>query len=253
MSTENWTCPHCSRHVTITPDRRSIDRHTLTIKNADGPTMLVSIFRVCPNSECLKFSLQVSLHESTIDHTGSRQPGETRQLWRLIPESQAQIFPAYIPAPLLADYREACLIETLSPKASATLSRRCLQGMLRDFWGVKAGQLNKEIEAIKEKVDAETWGAIDALRDLGNIGAHMKADINVIVDVDPNEARLLIQLVETLFRDWYIVRYERKQRMAAIASAATIKKSTSATGGPGITSDSTTQPPVESSDPSGHI
>jgi len=39
-------------------------------------------------------------------------------------------------------------------------------------------------------VDPLTWEAIDAVRKLGNIGAHMEKDINVIVDVDPEEAEL---------------------------------------------------------------
>lgn len=37
------------------------------------------------------------------------------------------------------------------------------------------------------------------VREIGNIGAHMEADINVIIDVDPDEAQILIDLVELLF------------------------------------------------------
>ena len=116
------------------------------------------------------------------------------------------------------------MIADLSPKASATLSRRCLQGIIRDFWQVKPGRLVDEIEAIKQKVDAATWVAIDSVRKLGNIGAHMEKDINVIVDVDPKEASLLVELVETLLREWYVAREERAARMAAIIEAASIKK-----------------------------
>lgn len=55
--------------------------------------------------------------------------------WHLIPPSGAKAFPDFVPAAIRADYEEACLIVDLSPKASATLSRRALQGMIRDFWG----------------------------------------------------------------------------------------------------------------------
>ena len=144
--------------------------------------------------------------------------------WNLIPPSKAKTFPFYIPQAILDDYREACLIQDLSPKASATLSRRCLQGILRDFWKVKAGRLVDEIDQIKDKVDPETWAAIDAVRTIGNIGAHMEKDISIIVDVDPNETELLIGLVETLIREWYIAREERKNRMDAIVAAAAAKK-----------------------------
>ena len=72
-------------------------------------------------------------------------------------------------------------------------------------------------------MDAKTWDAIDAVRKIGNIGAHMKKDINMIVDVEPEEARLLIELIETLFEDWYVARYEREQRMDKIKAAADAK------------------------------
>ncbi|HYM87853.1 MAG TPA: DUF4145 domain-containing protein, partial [Nitrospiraceae bacterium] len=102
----------------------------------------------------------------------------------------------------------------MSTKPAAAQSRRCLQGILRDFWRVNPGRLVDEIEQIKGMVDPVTWGAIEAVRKIGNIGAHMEKDINLIVDVDPNEADLLVGLVETLLREWYVGREERKKRMA---------------------------------------
>jgi hypothetical protein len=149
--------------------------------------------------------------------------GNKIESWRLVPSSRARTFPPYIPSAILDDYREACLIQDLSPKASATLSRRCLQGIVRDFWGVKPGRLLDEIDQIKDRVDPLTWGAIEALRKLGNIGAHMEKDIYVIVDVDPEEANLLIGLIETLLVEWYVAREDRKTRMGSLMAAATKK------------------------------
>jgi hypothetical protein len=123
----------------------------------------------------------------------------------------------------LDDYVEACAIRDLSPKASATLSRRCLQGIIRDFWKVSKPTLVQEIEAIKDKTDPLTWEAIDSVRKIGNISAHMEADINVIVDVDANEAQLLIELIETLIKDWYVVRHDREKRLKAIVAARDAK------------------------------
>ena len=99
-----------------------------------------------------------------------------------------------------------------------------MQGIIRDFWVAKPGRLVDEIDQIKDKVDPLTWDAIDAVRKLGNIGAHMEKDINVIVDVDPDEAELLIGLIETLLREWYVAREERKARMGSIVAAASAKK-----------------------------
>jgi hypothetical protein len=36
-------------------------------------------------------------------------------------------------------------------------------------------------------VQVDTMDAIDHVREIGNIGARMESDINVIVDVDPEE------------------------------------------------------------------
>lgn len=44
-------------------------------------------------------------------------------------------------AGIAEDYREACLVLADSPKASAALSRRCLQHILREKAAVKAGDL----------------------------------------------------------------------------------------------------------------
>lgn len=219
----NWTCPHCEHAVTISEHRFSVDRHTLYVKNADGRRSLLTRYFVCPNPDCQRFTLTAALHES-IARPNTEEMGKLLQSWNLVPESRAKHFPAYIPEVLLNDYREACLIRDLSPKASATLSRRCLQGIIRDFWSVKPGRLVDEIDAVKDKVDPLTWDAIDALRKLGNIGAHMEKDINLIVDVDPDEAELLIGLVETLFKDWYVLREERKARMNSLIAAAEAKK-----------------------------
>ena len=130
------------------------------------------------------------------------QIGKELQSWTLLPPSAAKAFPEYVPKPIREDYVEACLIRDKSPKASATLSRRCLQGMIRDFWGIKGKRLKDEIDALEEKVDGLTWKAIDGVRKIGNIGAHMEQDINVIVDVESNEAQLLIGLIEILVKDW---------------------------------------------------
>jgi len=151
--------------------------------------------------------------------------GDVIRVWNLVPPSRAKAFPDYIPKGILDDYNEACLIVDLSPKASATLSRRCLQGILRDFWKVNPGRLIDEIEQIKDKTDPLTWDAIDAVRKVGNIGAHMENDINVIREVDPNEAEMLVGLIEILLRDWYIAREERKNRLIKIRAIADEKDS----------------------------
>ncbi len=221
MTTFDWTCPFCNRHATITENSVHIDTTRLEIKNADGERTLTSVFVVCPNPKCKKFTLKLSLSPTywSSQHQ-SWNDGSPIHQWQLIPSSNAQTFPDYIPQAVRDDYNEACLVVNLSPKASATLARRCLQGILRDFWQVRPGRLVDEIEQVKDKVDPLTWDAIEAVRKVGNIGAHMEKDINVIVDVEPHEAQLLIGLIETLIKDWYIAREERKIRLSQISELA---------------------------------
>ena len=54
----------------------------------------------------------------------------------IYPASFAVQFPEYVPVQIRSDYEEAYAILSISPKASATLSRRCLQGMIHDFWDI---------------------------------------------------------------------------------------------------------------------
>lgn len=222
MGSFNWTCPHCERAVTISDERFSSSDHPLYIENTDGYRVFKSDFIVCPNPECGRFTLKATLH---LGHPGNGYMMKTAQLqtWSLVPSGTFKAFPTYIPESIRQDYQEACLIKELSPKASATLSRRCLQGILRDFWAVKPGNLANEIEQVKDKIDSMTWDAIEAVRRLGNIGAHMEKDINVIVEVDPDEAAHLVGLIETLLSEWYVAREQRTARMSAVIAAAQSK------------------------------
>lgn len=218
----SWECPHCNRPVTIGNNDERQNWHSPYLQHQEPRIGLHSHFIVCPNPKCHELTLIVSLHNA-IRSGSDYDVGDELREWHLIPQGSAKPFPNYIPQAILEDYGEACLIETLSPKASATLSRRCLQGMIRDFWGIQGRTLYDEVQALEEKVDGVTWSAIDAVRKIGNIGAHMERDIDVIVDVEPREARLLIELIETLLKEWYVTREDRKLRMAAIVATAAAK------------------------------
>ncbi len=213
----SWTCPYCAQPVTI----RDSDRvgylhefHYDAKRTVHGDIGLRITAIACPNPVCRKLLLRVALDSIKLGGAGWFSAKEL-QSWQLMPQSEAKPQPEYIPPAIVEDYYEACLIKDLSPKASAALSRRCLQGMIRDFWEVKGKRtLWDEIEAIKDKVDASTWEAIHAIRKVGKIGAHMEQDVNLIIDVEPEEAQLLIGLIEMLFKDWYVARNEKNLRVA---------------------------------------
>lgn len=96
--------------------------------------------------------------------------------------------------------------------------------MIRDFWQIKKARLKDEIDALEEKVDPDTWSSIGTVRSVGNIGAHMEKDINIIIDVEPEEAQLLIGLIEQLVDDWYVDRENRRARSKALKELAEAKE-----------------------------
>lgn len=111
--------------------------------------------------------------------------------------------------------------------------------MIRDFCKISKPTLLKEIETLSKQVEdgtapagvtAETVEAIDHVRSIGNIGAHMEKDINVIVPVDPGEAQALIELIELLFEEWYIARQSRLDKLAKVKMIAGVKAAAKAGG-----------------------
>jgi len=219
MST--WRCPYCNQNATLVNPNISRSDHTFNNNNKDGNSVFGVEIVVCPNSACKEYTVSGTLHDY---YPSSQQKGALREFWKLKPQSSAKPVPDYVPQAIRDDYKESCLIVDLSPKASATLSRRCLQGMIRDFHKIVKKRLVDEIDALHGQIDQQTWNAIDALRKLGNIGAHMETDINMIIDVDPGEAQLLIELIETLLEEWYVRRHERDLRMNKIIATAAAKQ-----------------------------
>lgn len=116
--------------------------------------------------------------------------------------------PSEIPSEFVNDYKEACAVLFESPKASAALSRRCLQHVLREKAGVKKGDLANEIEQVLQsgKLPTHLHESIDAIRNIGNFAAHpMKSQQSgEVFPVEPGEAEWNLDVLEALF-DFYFV------------------------------------------------
>ena len=46
----------------------------------------------------------------------------------------------------------------------------------------------------------------------------------MLVDIEPKEADLLVELIEMLFKEWYIARNERQERLNKIKETAIQKE-----------------------------
>ena len=245
MSGFNWICPHCQHAQTAVDSRAKHLAGGVGIPNlAEGIVAYEIDAFGCSNPECQKLTLIFAVGEDTGDSGWKVNKERALFSGRLLPQTSGRPQPEYIPLPVREDYYEACAVRELSPKAAATLARRCLQGMIRDFCKISRARLIDEIAALRQAVEdgtadraiaPETVIAIDHVRKIGNIGAHMERDVGMIVDVDPGEAQALIQLIEMLFKEWYRAREERVAMLArieAIALAKDIKKASGSAGVP---------------------
>lgn len=218
-----WRCPHCDRDTTITQERVSNAQHRLEISNSDDYRSIDTTFVVCPNKSCQRVTVVAHLSGMVPTARGRGSSLGWVRTWRLIPNPQERDLPPSVPEPIRQDYREASLIRDLSPKAAATLARRAIQGMIHDFHGIQKRSLFDELTELRAQVDAPTWGALDAARKVGNIGAHMERDVNLIIDVDPQEAEHLLRLVALLARDWYEARAQKDQLLTELLSLGEAK------------------------------
>ena len=120
--------------------------------------------------------------------------------------------PPQVPSEFAEDYREACLVLGDSPKASAALSRRCLQHILREKAGVKPGNLAQEIQEVinNNAVPSYISESIDAIRNIGNFAAHpiKSQSSGEIVPVEPGEAEWSLDVIEMLY-DFYFVQPDK--------------------------------------------
>ena len=116
---------------------------------------------------------------------------------------------------LVADYKEACLVLADSAKASAALSRRCLQHILREKASVKHADLSAEIDEViaSGKLPADLADHLDSVRVVGNFAAHpiKSKSSGEVMDVEPGEAEWNLDVVEELM-DFYFVRPARAQK-----------------------------------------
>lgn len=126
--------------------------------------------------------------------------------------------PPELPKDLASDYKEACLVMAESPKASAALSRRCLQHLLREAAKTTKRDLADQIDEVMPHLPSSLQGMIDAVRVLGNFAAHPLKSTNTgeIVDVEPGEAEWLLDTLEQLFDHYYVKPAEIQRRRDAL-------------------------------------
>jgi Domain of unknown function (DUF4145) len=199
IETRLYTCAHCGRSSIFLIVRTNYREPKGIYITSDNPTMIwrrhVETFQVFPPAKPL-----------------------------------VREWPDTVPRIVNQDYTEAYLIKDISPRASATLARRCLQGMIRDKFKVSLNTLNNEIQKVKKIVDRVTGDALDAIRQIGNIGAHPEEDINLVIEITKDDAALLLEFVERLIEDWYITGPGKEELPTMIIEMAKMMQEAKKTG-----------------------
>jgi hypothetical protein len=203
-------CPHClvSFHDEWSWWVIDVDVH-------EQSSMLVGRTR-CPSCKRITIKLgriEEAILDSLASSSGSKKQYDFPSMIRIAGKQYPEVptrpqLSKEVPNEFAQDYREACDVLTKSPKASAALSRRCLQSLLREKQGVKPGKLYNEIE---EAITSSTLPThlrqmLHALREVGNFVAHPTKSTTTgeIMDVEPDEAEWNLDTLEGLF-DFYFI------------------------------------------------
>lgn len=123
-----------------------------------------------------------------------------------------------IPESLRNDFIEAKKLLSISPKASAAMTRRLLQTILSEGLGVAGTNLSKQIDIVLERSDIphHISSAVDAVRQVGNFASHPIKETSggTIVDVEPGEAEWSIETISALLNFVYVQpkRIEKRRR-----------------------------------------
>lgn len=181
---------------------------------------------ICP--AC--YDAVVNLHKFDILPDGSKFPVVSFQAYPK--RSSRKPVPPEVPPEIGEDYEEACLVLADSSKASAALSRRCLQAILRRQ-GYDQKDLARQIDALlneadpKKAIPSSLHDTVDAIRNFGNFSAHPITDQTTlqVIAVEPGEAEWCLEILEEMFDHYFVRPAAAKARKAALdAKLASAKK-----------------------------
>lgn len=208
-------CPHCQ--VEINPDFKEV------YLGEYESEMYYSLFCMrCQNPKCKRPILSLGKSKRVDGSTGRvilYGKGEEITYQQIFPVGSNRIPAAPEVEQIFAeDYNEACLVLPFSPKASAALSRRCLQNIIRIKENIKKKNLMLEIDELisLNKLPSFLSDNLQTIRGFGNIAAHGMEDqvSGQILDVEPEEADFLLDILELMF-DFYFVQPAKAAKIRA--------------------------------------
>ena len=222
-------CPYCGREYPLSKAKKYCTFYTeadyffnfdMICQNAylgKLPDAFELRVMKCPAEDCGKIVI-------TLDHIMNIQEANKEKIidnnnlhHQIMPVCITRNFPDYVPTNIIEDYREAAAVLDLSPKASAVLSRRCIDELITDHFKVTQGTLYDKINSLEKQLSSKMIAALNSLRSIGNAGAHLKMSSDIIVDVSKEEAQAFLWFIEYIIDEWYVEDHEKEKMINKIA------------------------------------
>lgn len=215
------TCSKCGKAFTLLESNSYNEKSTYRIHDRlgthitnNGPysqvrhnNLLVEYFN-CPDNSCENVDVKVSGTENFF--TG-------RELW-FNPLSNAKVYPD-IDEDINKYYQEAHVVLQFSPRASAALSRACLESILLTHYKISSRTLFDKINDFKKQVNDMTIRitydfveALDGIRIAGNAGVHEELK----TEISNDEALKVITVLEMFLDEIYIHEKSRKESLKQV-------------------------------------
>jgi hypothetical protein len=213
-------CPYCAVEMhPRDPDRGPFHGATQMWYSRDGQQRRVSAV-MCPRCEGVML-LHSDLVISEPVHGESSATEEN--VFVLLPRTSGRKpLPPEIIEPYRGLYEEAALILQDSPRASAALSRRCLQHLLRELATAPPSDLYHEIEWTLTNAGLPSYvtESLHDLRVIGNMAAHPNKSTATgdYAEVEPGEAEWTLDTLDALFGHYFIEPARTAARKAALVA-----------------------------------
>lgn len=213
-------CPHCGKSV-----HEEWNTSIGELTNEDEFKGFQLAYMVCPS--CDNVIVDIMIGNASISAVGGKtyvdsiEDDEDFEEHRIWPRKGfSRKAHGSVPPHIAKDFEEATLVLPFSPKASAALSRRCLQNILVEAGGVTKKDLVDQINEAVEKngFTPSVRRLLGAIRTVGNFAAHPMKDKNTgeILDVEEGEAELNVSTLESLMDYFYIRPLEEQKKIDEI-------------------------------------
>lgn len=163
---------------------------------------------ICPDQECGNIDVKISGEEDFFPE---------RTLW-FNPLSNAKTYPE-IDDEVNKYYKEAHAVLPFSPRASAALSRACLESLLSKKYNL-SGRLNSQITELEKKIisrdiplNPSFIDPMHGIRLSGNASLHEEIKVEITFE----EANYVLFVIEMFLDEIYIHEKSRENKLKAVA------------------------------------